>query len=63
MSLMKRATDEYFVPKPILVLLIIVLALFFCAMGYAIHRTFGFGNDANGYKPMKAEQVEYMAEV
>ena len=63
MPLIKRATDEYFVPKPALILLIIILALFFWAMGYAIHRTFGFGDDPNVYKPMNVEQVEYMAEV
>jgi hypothetical protein len=63
MPIVKRATDEYFAPKPILVLLIIILALFVCAMGYAIHRNFGFGDDSNKYKPMGVEQMEYMAEV
>jgi hypothetical protein len=63
MILAKRADEEYFVPKPILVLLVIILALFFWAIGYAVHSTFGFGPNPNVYKPLKVEQMEYMAEV
>jgi hypothetical protein len=63
MILVKRAEEEYFVPKPVLVLLIVILALFFWCIGYAIHSTYGFGKDPNAFKPLKAEQMEYMAEV
>jgi hypothetical protein len=62
MYLQKRG-EEYFAPKPVIVLLCILGAMLAWVMGYAIHRTFGFGEDPNQFKHITVEQMEYMAEV
>ncbi|KAF1944362.1 hypothetical protein EJ02DRAFT_452479 [Clathrospora elynae] len=58
-----KRDSEYIMPKPIIVLLIMLGAGLLVCMGFAIHATFGFKNDGNGFKPMSPEQMEYMAEV
>ena len=55
--------DEYPLPKPVMVLLIIIGAGMAVCAGYAVHKTFGFRADGNGMKNVSAEQMEYMAEV
>lgn len=51
-------------PKPVIILLIMVGAIALVLLGFAIHSAFGFGGkDANTAKPMSVEQMEYMAEV
>lgn len=62
-TLSKRDDDEFLLPKPIIVLLIMIGAIALTLLGYAIHSAFGFGQDNNGVKPMSVAQMEYMAEV
>ncbi|KAH7089265.1 hypothetical protein FB567DRAFT_493928 [Paraphoma chrysanthemicola] len=54
---------DFKLPPLVIVLFIMIGALIFVCMGYAIHRTFGFGHDPNGYKHTTVQQMEYMAEV
>lgn len=63
MAPLVKRDDEFLMPKPVIVLLIMVGAIFLVCCGYAIHSAFGFGNDVNKIKPMTNEQQEYMAEV
>lgn len=63
MSHLVKRDDEYVIPKPLIVLLIMLGALLVVCMGYAIHATFGFGHDPHGLKDCSVEQQEYMAEV
>lgn len=58
-----KRDEEYSIPKPLIVLLIMVGALILVCMGYAIHKTFGFGHNPHEWRPFSAEQQEYMAEV
>lgn len=58
-----KRDEEYLLPKPVIVLLIMLGALLVVCMGFAIHSVFGFAKDGNGLKPMTNEQQEYMAEV
>lgn len=60
--LVKR-DQEYLLPKPVIVLLIMFGAGFVVCMGFAVHSAFGFGRNANVPKPMTNAQAEYMAEV
>lgn len=62
-ALVPRDNAGYALPFFVIVLIIIFAALFFVIMGYAIHRTFGFKKDGNGFKPVSAVQATYMAEV
>lgn len=57
------ADDEFLLPKPVIVLLIMFGACAITILGYGIHKTFGFGPNPNEVKPITVEQVEYMAEV
>lgn len=61
--LAKRDSDEFLMPKPVIVLLIMFGACALTLAGYAIHKTFGFRHDPNGIKPISVSQMEYMAEV
>lgn len=63
MPALVRRDEEYLIPKPIIVLLIMIGAGFAVCMGYAIHSAFGFGRNTNELKPISSEQQEYMAEV
>lgn len=58
-----KREEGYLIPKPLIVLLIMMGAIFVVCMGYAIHATFGFGNNPNRLRPLSPEQQEYMAEV
>lgn len=62
MHLQKR-DEEYLIPKPVIVLLIMFGAGLLVCCGYAVHSVFGFGKDSNRMKPLSNEQQEYMAEV
>lgn len=61
--LVTRDYDGYALPLSVIVLITIFAALFLVICGYAIHRTFGFKKDGNGFKPVSAAQATYMAEV
>jgi hypothetical protein len=62
--LIKRGDDEgYALPKGAIIILVMVGALLLVCMGYAIHKTFGFSEDGNGFKNMSVAQMDYMAEV
>ncbi|KAJ4318147.1 hypothetical protein N0V94_004583 [Neodidymelliopsis sp. IMI 364377] len=58
-----RDNAGYALPFFVIVLIIIFGALCLVICGYAVHRTFGFRNDNNGFKPVTVAQAEYMAEV
>jgi hypothetical protein len=60
--LTKRA-DDYPIPIGAIIILILLGAGLVVCMGYAIHKTFGFKNNPNHFKPLSPEQQEYMAEV
>jgi hypothetical protein len=63
-SILKREDNMGFLlPPSIIVLLIMLAAIFVTCMAYAVHKTFGFGTDGDGFRPMSVEQMEYMAEV
>lgn len=63
-SLVPRGDDDnYLLPKPVIVLIVIFGALCLVVCGYAIHRTFGFAKDPNEFKHMSDTQANYMAEV
>ncbi|CAO2654638.1 Nn.00g113710.m01.CDS01 [Neocucurbitaria sp. VM-36] len=63
MSPLVRRDEAYLIPKPVIVLLIMIGSGFLVCMGFAIHSAFGFGRNQNGIKPLSNEQQEYMAEV
>ena len=48
--------DDYPLPIPLMILLIILGAGMAVCVGYAIHKTFGFRASGNGMKSMSAEQ-------
>ncbi|KAF2024565.1 hypothetical protein EK21DRAFT_78421, partial [Setomelanomma holmii] len=54
---------DFDLPKPVIVLLIMIGALLLVCMGYAVHHAWGFGTDGNGIEPLSVSQMEYMAEV
>jgi hypothetical protein len=58
-----RDNAGYALPFSVIVLIVIFGALALVICGYAVHRTFGFTNDDNGFKPVTVAQAEYMAEV
>ncbi|KAF1362629.1 hypothetical protein EJ07DRAFT_78133, partial [Lizonia empirigonia] len=58
-----RDDADYSLPFFVIVLIIILGAHCLVICGYAIHRTFGFKTDGNGFKPVSAAQADYMAEV
>ncbi|KAF9694606.1 hypothetical protein EKO04_007237 [Ascochyta lentis] len=58
-----RDNAGYALPFLVIVLIIIFGALCLVICGYAVHRTFGFNTDANGFKSVSVEQAAYMAEV
>ncbi|RMZ72485.1 hypothetical protein GMOD_00007479 [Pyrenophora seminiperda CCB06] len=60
--LLKRDQD-YVIPIPLIILLIILGAGLLVCMGYAIYSMFASKQDGNGIKQMSSEQMEYMAEV
>jgi hypothetical protein len=62
-ALVSRDNAGYALPFFVIVLIIIFAALCFVICGYAIHRTFGFTGDGNGFKPVSPAQATYMAEV
>ena len=62
-TLVPRDNAGYALPFFVIVLIIIFGALCLVICGYAIHRTFGFNPDDNGFKPVTAAQADYMAEV
>ena len=62
-ALVRRDNAGYALPFFVIVLIIIFAALCLVICGYAIHRTFGFKEDGNGFKPVSAAQATYMAEV
>lgn len=62
-ALFPRDNAGYALPFFVIVLIIIFGALCLVICGYAIHRTFGFKKDGNGFKPVSAAQATYMAEV
>ena len=59
----KRDDTEFLLPKPIIVLLIMLASCAATCLGYAVHKLLGFREDGNGFKPMSVAQMEYMAEV
>lgn len=59
----KRADDEFIMPKPVIVILIMFASGCATCLGYAVHKLIGFREDGNGFKPMSVAQMEYMAEV
>jgi hypothetical protein len=62
--LVKRDTSEYVLPKPVIVILIMLGAGLCVCVGFAIHSTFGFkGENDNNLKEVTPEQMEYMTEV
>jgi hypothetical protein len=61
--LTKRSGDDYPIPIGAIIILILLGAGLVVCMGYAIHKTFGFKNNPNYFKPLSLEQQEYMAEV
>jgi hypothetical protein len=65
LHLVKRSDDNLGFAMPIgaIIILILVGALLVVCMGYAIHKTFGFPTDGNGFKDMSVAQMDYMAEV
>jgi hypothetical protein len=62
MHLSKR-DQEYLIPKPLIVIVIMFGAAALVTAAYAIHRTFGFGRDGNGFKHVSVGQMYYMREV
>ncbi|KAH6614343.1 hypothetical protein C7974DRAFT_276231, partial [Boeremia exigua] len=58
-----RGDNDYVLPYTVIVLLIILGALCLVICGYAIHRTFGFGDEGHDFQHISAEQATYMAEV
>lgn len=58
-----RDNQGYALPFFVIVLIIIFGALCLVICGYAIHRTFGFAPDSNGFKDIPMAQADYMAEV
>jgi hypothetical protein len=58
-----KRDDGLLIPPGLIVLLIMIAAIFVTCMAYAVHKTFGFGTDGNGFKPMSVAQMDYMAEV
>lgn len=62
-ALVPRDNAGYALPFVVIVLIIIFAALCLVICGYAIHRTFGFKLDGNGFKPISVAQADYMAEV
>ncbi|KAF2855549.1 hypothetical protein T440DRAFT_513659 [Plenodomus tracheiphilus IPT5] len=58
-----KRDEEYPIPKPLIVLLIMIGAMIVVCMGYAIHATFGFGPNPHRLRPLSPEQQGYMAEV
>jgi hypothetical protein len=65
LHLLKRDDGNmgFALPPSIIILLIMIGALILVCMGYAIHKTFGFPTDGNGFKDMSVAQMDYMAEV
>jgi hypothetical protein len=63
LPLSKRDTSEYLLPKPVIILLIMLGSGLLVCCGFAIHSTFGFKEDGNDLKDMSPEQMEYMTEV
>ncbi|KNG51724.1 hypothetical protein TW65_01121 [Stemphylium lycopersici] len=61
--LTKRENSEYILPKPVIVLLIILGSGLAVCMGFAVHATFGFKESGSRMKSASAAQMEYMAEV
>jgi hypothetical protein len=61
--LVKRDSSEYLLPKPVIVILIMLGSGLLVCVGFAIHSTFGFRPDGNDSKQMTPEQMEYMTEV
>jgi hypothetical protein len=56
--------DEYLLPKPVIVLLVMLGAEILVVVGYAIYSTFGFGkNDLHGIRTPSEQQKRYMREV
>lgn len=62
-ALAPRDNAGYALPFFVIVLIIIFAALCLVICGYAIHRTFGFKEDDNGFKSVSTAQAAYMAEV
>lgn len=62
-TLVARDNAGYALPFLVIVLIIIFAALCLVICGYAIHRTFGFDEDGDGFKDVSPEQAGYMAEV
>ncbi|XP_014553837.1 hypothetical protein COCVIDRAFT_106616 [Bipolaris victoriae FI3] len=60
--LIKR-DEGYLLPKPVIILLIIIGAGLLVCVGFAVHSSFGFRSNGNGMRNMGAEQMEYMTEV
>jgi hypothetical protein len=63
MPALAKRDDEFLIPKPVIVILIMLGAIFLVCCGYAVHSAFGFGTDHNKLKPLSNAQQEYMAEV
>jgi hypothetical protein len=61
--LSKREDSEYIIPKPVIILLIMLGSGLCVCIGFAIHSTYGFRADGNDHKEMTPEQMEYMTEV
>ncbi|EUC45433.1 hypothetical protein COCMIDRAFT_36815 [Bipolaris oryzae ATCC 44560] len=60
--LIKR-DEGYLLPKPVIILLIIIGAGLLVCVGFAVHSAFGFRSNGNGMKNMGSEQMEYMTAV
>lgn len=65
MPVLPRSDSDmgYAFPPGVIILFILLGAILLICCGYAIHKTFGFEEDGNGFKPMRREQWEYMKEV
>jgi hypothetical protein len=55
--LVKRDSSEYLLPKPVIVILIMLGSGLLVCVGFAIHSTFGFRPDGNDSKQMTPEQM------
>lgn len=58
-----KRDEEYLLPKPVIVLLIMFASMVVTMLGYATHRLWGFGEDHNGVRSISVGQQEYMAAV
>jgi hypothetical protein len=58
-----KRDEELILPKIVIQFLIMLGAVCVTCLAYAVHRTWGFGPNSNGIKPITVEQMEYMAEV